>query len=197
MHVWSVEQRCPAYPPACLACLPACLPAGLTSLSVSGARVSSDQIFSLIFLHLSRLKDLDISAVSRFTSRSLPALLQLPSLTSLDIRSTQATADAAAVALLVKLPNCRRLALSVAGDTLQRQEQQWGQALSEVYSRGTPRSSFDGADGRNEAHEGLQAYAYLGQLRQAQTLRQLLLGGSTPSLTEYVRGLLPPWVDVR
>jgi hypothetical protein len=164
---------------------------------VSGARVSSDQIFSLIFLHLSHLKNLDLSSVNKFTSRSLPALLQLPALTSLDIRSTPATADAAAVALLVKLPDCRRLALSVAGDTLQQQQQQWGQVLSEVYSRDTPRSSLDGVDGRRGPLEGLQAYAYLGQLRQAQSLRQLLLGGSTPSLTEYVRGLLPRWVDVR
>jgi hypothetical protein len=183
--------------------------AGLTWLSVASARVSNDQLFSLVLLHLPNLQHLDLSGISAFTARSLPSLLLLPALTSLDIRSTMATADAAAVDTLVKLPNCRRLALSVAGEeSYGRPQQQWwppppqqqqqqhvhSGILDEVSSSrgGTPRNSMDeGVAG------GLRAYAYLGGLGGAQSLRQLLLGGSTPSLTEYVRGLLPPWVDVR
>jgi hypothetical protein len=172
--------------------------AGLTWLSISGARISNDQLFSPIFLHLSNLKHLDLTGVSKFTARSLPALLQLQFLTSLDIRSTQATADAAAVSTLVKFPSCRRLALSVAGDDTggYGRAQQWPQMLPEVYSRGTPRSSLD-VDSSTTAAEGLQAYAYLGQLGRAQSLRRLLLGGSTPVLTEFCRSLLPPWIEVR
>lgn len=175
-----------------------CAVAGLTWLSVSGAQISNDQLFSPIFLHLSNLKHLDLTGISKFTARSLPALLQLQSLTSLDIRSTQATADAAAVSTLVKLPNCRRLALSVAaGDAGgYGRPQQWPQMLSEVYSRGTPRSSLE-VDSSTIGAQGLQAYAYLGQLGRAQSLRQLLLGGSTPVLTEFCRSLLPPWIEMR
>lgn len=179
---------------------------GLTWLSVAGARVSNDQLFSLVLLHLPNLQHLDLSGISAFTAGSLPSLLLLPALTSLDIRSTMATADAAAVDTLVKLPNCRRLALSVAGEeSYGRPQQQWrpqqqqqrqlhNSVIDEVSSsRGsTPRNSMDeGVAG------GLRAYAYLRGLGRAQSLRQLLLGGSTPSLTEYVRGLLPPWVEVR
>jgi hypothetical protein len=170
----------------------------LTWLSVSGARISNDQLFHPVFLHLSNLQHLDLTGISNFTARSLPALLQLQSLTSLDIRSTQATANAAAVSTLVKLPNCRRLALSVAADDAggYNRLQQWPQMLPEVHSRGVPRSSLD-VDSCIAAAEGLQAYAYLGQLGRAQSLRQLLLGGSTPVLSEFCRMLLPPWIEVR
>lgn len=164
----------------------------MTWLSVSGARISNDQIFSLILLHLSNLRHLDLSGISKFTTHSLPALLQLRSLASLDIRSTSATADSAAISLLVKLPHCRRLAVSVGADDSYSRLQ----LLSEVYSRGTPRSSLDGVSAAAAA-ERLQGYAYLRELGKAQSLRQLLLGGSTPALTEYCRSLLPPWVDVR
>ena len=68
-----------------------------------------------------------------------------------------ATADAAAVDTLVKLPNCRRLALSVAGEeSYGRPQQQWrpqqqqqrqlhNSVIDEVSSsRGsTPRNSMD------------------------------------------------------
>jgi hypothetical protein len=163
---------------------------------VSGAQISNDQIFSLILHHLPNLQHLDLSGISKFTARSIPSLLQLSALTSLDIRSTPAIADEAAVSLLVTLPKCRRLALSIAGDESYGRPQQWP-VLSEVTSsRGsTPRSSLDAAE--LELEGGLQAYAYLGQLGKAQSLRQVLLGGSTPSLTEYCRGMLPPWIDVR
>lgn len=168
--------------------------AGLTWLSVSGARISNDQIFSLIFHHLSNLRHVDLSGINKFTARSIPSLLQLSALTSLDIRSTQATADEAAAKLLVKIPNCRRMALSIAGDESYGTPQQWPVLLEVSSSRGsTPRSSFDAA----ETADGLQAYAYLGQLGRAQSLRQVLLGGSTPSLTEFCRRLLPPWIEVR
>jgi hypothetical protein len=163
---------------------------------VSGARTSNDQIFSLILHHLPNLQHLDLSGISKFTARSIPSLLQLSALTSLDIRSTQATADEAAVDLLVQLPKCRRLALSIAGGESYERPQQWPVLPEVSSSRGsTPRSSMDEAE--LEAAGGLQAYAYLGQLGRAQSLRQVLLGGSTPSLTEYCRSLLPPWIDVR
>lgn len=202
--------------------------AGLTWLSVAGARVSSDQTFALVLLHLPKLRHLDLSGILSFTARSLPGLLHLQSLTSLDIRSTSATADAAAVDVLVKLRNCRRLALSVGGEEgYGRQQQQWQQPLSEVACRrrgaavassayaSTSSSSIQNPPaGRHAspsssslsptvvtavagAGEGLEAYAYMGRLGDAQSLRQLLLGGSTPSLTEYCRSRLPPWIDVR
>jgi len=89
-----------------------CLQAGLTKLLLSGARPSNDQIWSLLLFHLTRLQHLDLVNCSCFSSRSVSSLLQLKSLTSLDIRGTKAN-DAAAVEHLAGLSSCRRLALSV------------------------------------------------------------------------------------
>lgn len=145
-------------------------------------------------MHLSGLKHLDLTCISSFTPRSLTGLLHLHALTSLDIRHTQATANTSTVNTLVKLPSCRRLALSLGGDESYGRDQQW-QAASEVSSRGgrCPRVSRGGGG----SSSGLEEYAYLGQLGRLQSLRQLVLGGSPPTLTEYCRTLLPPWIDVR
>ena len=64
----------------------------------------------------------------------------------------------------------------------------------EVSSRGA--SAAAGSAGIDSSG-GLVEYSYLGQLGGAQSLRSLVLGGSAPSLTEYCRRLLPPWIDVR
>lgn len=178
--------------------------AGLTWLSVAGAQASSDQTFPLLFTFFSGLRHLELTGVKNFTARSLPSVLQLQALTCLDIRSTQATADAAAVRTLVKLPNCRRLMLSVAGDEGYGRHQ-WLPEVTSSRGAGAGAAAAAGGGGwhydtsttDSSAGEGLEAYACLRELGRAQSLRQLVLGGSTPTLTEYCRSLLPPWIDVR